>query len=417
MIRFAHMADVHLGAFRHQALRDLNLKAFEQAVDECVKANVAFVIIAGDLFHVALPDMAVVDSAVKKIREAQAKGLSFYVVYGSHDYSPTETSVIDVLCSAGVLKKISNADYGDDGKLHLRVTAEEKTGVKLAGISARTRSLEVDAFKQLDKSELEAVEGEKVFVFHTTIAEMKPAFLSAVEQAIALADLPRGFSYYAGGHVHSRCEQREGGLGLIVYPGPLFAADYRDLEELSQHEAGFYLVTLEKGNAIAEFVPVNVCKVKMLSYDAEGKTPEAFFEDVSIDIEDADVEGAVVLLHVMGTLSRGKPGEINFPKLQEKLMEKSALVVYLNRNALQAPETEALRVSFYNKADAEEKVFRESLSQFKGASEKELQGTEGVALAQALFTALKEPQADEETKKDFENRVSKRGCELLGVKK
>jgi len=417
MIRFAHMADVHLGAFRHQALRDLNLKAFEQAIDECVRSSVDFVIIAGDLFHVALPDMAVVDSAVKKIREAQAKGLSFYVVYGSHDYSPTETSVIDVLCSAGVLKKISNADYGDDGKLHLRVTAEEKTGVKLAGVSARTRSLEVEAFKQLDRSELEAVEGDKIFVFHTTIAEMKPAFLSAVEQAIALSDLPRGFAYYAGGHVHSRAEQREGGLGLIVYPGPLFASDYRDLEELSQRDAGFYIVTLEKGSAIAEFVPITVCKVKMLSYDAEGKNPQEFFDEMRDDIETADVEGAVVLLHVMGTLSRGKPGEIDFPKLQSLLMEKNALVVYLNRNALQAPESEALRVSFYSKPDAEEKVFRESLALFKGVQEQSLQGESGLRLAQLLFVALKDPQAGEEMKKDFENRVCKRGCEVLGVKK
>ena len=194
MIKFAHIADVHLGAFRQQVLRDLNFKAFESALEECSRTGVDFVIIAGDLFHTALPDLAVVDSAVKKLRELQAKGIPTYVVYGSHDYSPSETSVIDVLCSAGVLKKISNADYGDDGKLHLRVTVEEKTGVTLAGISARTRSLEVEEFKRLDRRELEAVEGNKVFVFHTTIAEMKPAFLSAVERAIALSDLPRGFA-------------------------------------------------------------------------------------------------------------------------------------------------------------------------------------------------------------------------------
>ncbi len=69
MARFAHIADCHLGAFRDARLRELNLQAFEKALDEVAKQNVDFVIIAGDLFDISIPDLSVVERAVRKMRQ------------------------------------------------------------------------------------------------------------------------------------------------------------------------------------------------------------------------------------------------------------------------------------------------------------------------------------------------------------
>ncbi|MDP2717147.1 MAG: metallophosphoesterase, partial [Candidatus Micrarchaeota archaeon] len=104
MARFAHIADCHLGAFRDPDLRERNLSAFEWAMAEATRQNLDFAIIAGDLFDISIPDLAVVQRAVRAMR---AFARPIYAVYGSHDYSPTQTSVIDVLNEAGVLTKVS----------------------------------------------------------------------------------------------------------------------------------------------------------------------------------------------------------------------------------------------------------------------------------------------------------------------
>ena len=44
--------------------------------------------------------------------------------------------------------------------------------------------------------------------------------------------MPKGFQYYAGGHVHYRFDIIKEGYGKIVYPGPVFPNNFKELEEL-----------------------------------------------------------------------------------------------------------------------------------------------------------------------------------------
>jgi DNA repair exonuclease SbcCD nuclease subunit len=60
MKKFAHMADLHLGAHREPALRQLEMKVFHEAMDRCISGKVDFVLISGDLFHVGIPDLEIV---------------------------------------------------------------------------------------------------------------------------------------------------------------------------------------------------------------------------------------------------------------------------------------------------------------------------------------------------------------------
>jgi len=85
MYKFAHIADCHLGAQKYSKLKELELKAFKEALDICMAEEVDFIIIAGDLFHSNLPDMSVVKETVKKLREVKEKGIPVYIIYGSHD--------------------------------------------------------------------------------------------------------------------------------------------------------------------------------------------------------------------------------------------------------------------------------------------------------------------------------------------
>src|SRR5665647_3981881 len=94
MHQFAHMADVHLGANRHGKMAELEIGAFERAMDICITRKVDFIVISRDLFHVGVPsDLDTVSQAVAKMREVTEKGIPIYAIYGSHDYTPTSTSI------------------------------------------------------------------------------------------------------------------------------------------------------------------------------------------------------------------------------------------------------------------------------------------------------------------------------------
>ena len=88
MPKFAHMSDIHIGAFRQPELRKLVLDAFAEAIDRCISEKVSFVILAGDIFDSNIPDLASVRRAAEKMREAIDSGIRFYANYGSHDFSP-----------------------------------------------------------------------------------------------------------------------------------------------------------------------------------------------------------------------------------------------------------------------------------------------------------------------------------------
>ncbi|MCJ7771162.1 metallophosphoesterase, partial [Candidatus Bathyarchaeota archaeon] len=117
-------------------MRELEMRAFKLALDRCVQEQVDFILICGDLFHVSIPDLSVVDEAVKKMREVGDKGIPIYAIYGSHDYSPNSTSVIDVLASAGTIRRIVDWELVGD-RIKLNFFIDPKTGAKITGISAR----------------------------------------------------------------------------------------------------------------------------------------------------------------------------------------------------------------------------------------------------------------------------------------
>ncbi|HEX29172.1 TPA: DNA repair exonuclease, partial [Candidatus Poribacteria bacterium] len=107
MPSFAHMSDVHLGAFRHNTLKNLVLDSFRKAIDLCAERKVDFIVISGDLFDSNLPDLSVVKQAVAILRKAREKGINIYVIYGSHDFSPTQTSMMDIIEETGLIRKVT----------------------------------------------------------------------------------------------------------------------------------------------------------------------------------------------------------------------------------------------------------------------------------------------------------------------
>jgi DNA repair exonuclease SbcCD nuclease subunit len=427
MYKFAHLADCHLGAQKYPELKELEIKAFKECLDICLEEEVDFIIIAGDLFHSNLPDMGVVKEAVGKLSQVKERGIPVYVNYGSHDFSPNQTSIIDVITESGLLKKLFQGkivkDESQREKLELNFMVDPKTNIKLTGISGRKMGIDDSYYDILDKTSLEEEEGMKIFVFHTSVKFLLPDYLSKME-GIEIKKFPRYFEYYAGGHIHKRvCEDTLPDYGPVTYSGPLFGGYPRDLEMSARGEKrGFYIVELNDKNSLncknINFIELNLAKYSYIEFHADHKNSHELYQELKTKIEDQskkdNIENRIVVLKVKGELTGGKTSDINFQEIRKILKESGALHVSINYHGLVSREFTQIRVKGETVEEIEDNLLKENIDNLK-ISRKELGSTGGKELAGRLLKVIRQNPKPNEKKGEYNNRILKESLAVLGL--
>src|SRR5579872_1813498 len=412
-MKFAHMSDIHLGAFREPILRQIERQVFEDAVQHCIEQKVDFVLICGDIFHVSIPDLSIVNDTIKTLRLLQAANIPVYTIYGSHDYTPTGISIIDILDTAGILTNIMKFKQDEDGKVILGFFVDPKTKAKLAGISARRIGLESKMYENLDIARLEAEKGFKVFAFHSGITELKPSFLSEME-TVPISNFPKGFDYYAGGHIHIMDQFEQPGYPKIVFPGPLFTGYGKDIEDTARGtKRGFFIVEFDEKVRKVQFVGIKGFEGSYLSFDATGKNSHQAKRELAAKLDELDANGKVIIVRVKGELAGGKTTDINFVELQRQLYSNGAVYVQFNRFGLSSKEFEANKLAGEDPAQIELNLFRENIGTVK-VSHENLKGEQGVHSAIELLRVTKDRQKGGESKADYQDRIVASGIEKIG---
>ena len=392
-MKFAHIADCHIGGWRDPKLKDVGAMAFEKAIDSCIENKVDFILISGDLFNTSLPSVDGLKVVVKKLKEIKDKGFPVYLIAGSHDFSPSGKTMLDVLEGAGLFVNVAKGEE-IDGRLRLKFTVDSKTGAKITGLLGKKGGLEKSYYKALLKEELEKEEGYKIFMFHSLLSELKPKSLEKVDSQ-PLSLLPKNFNYYAGGHPHIVTNAKIEGYGTIAYPGPLFPNNFRELEELGT--GGFYIV--EDGNVRFEHVQIyNVFNIKV---NVEHKSPNQVSEELMRQIKGKEFNNTIVTIRVSGILENGRPTDIDFKGIFEKLYDKSAYFVMKNTNALVSKEFEEIKIDAKDVEDVEERIINEHVGQIK------VDGLEGkeILVTKELMRVLSDSRGEGEKVSDFEKRV------------
>ena len=426
MYKFAHIADCHLGAQKYPELKELELRAFKEALDICMAEEVDFIIIAGDLFHSNLPDMGVVKEAARKLSQVKEKGIPVYINYGSHDFSPNQTSIIDVITESGLMKKLFNARVVKDEQgreqIQLIFTIDPKTGAKLTGISGRKMGIDDSYYEILDRKSLEAEDGFKIFVYHTSVKNILPEYLIQMG-GMDIKRFPRNFDYYAGGHIHKRvCEDKLEGYGVVTYSGPLFGGYPRDLEISAKGEKrGFYIIEYDDHiNSCADlkFHPLELVKYLYLEFNADHKNSTQMNEEIKKELErrknQGEIEGRIIVLKVRGELSSGKTSDVNFQEVRKYLKEASALHVSINYHGLISREYTEIRVKGETVEEIEENLLLENLKNIDLPLE-ELNSTNGKELATRLLKILRQNQKTNEKKGEYNLRILNESLSVLGL--
>ncbi|UCH02928.1 MAG: DNA repair exonuclease [Candidatus Bathyarchaeota archaeon] len=414
MFKFAHIGDCHLGAFRDEVLRGLSLESFNKAMDICLSEKVDFILITGDLFHSNIPDMDVVNQAVIKMRELRETGINIYVIYGSHDFSPNQTSVVDILNSAGLYQKIGQGKIVNE-RLKLESFKDEKTNTVLVGLSGRSLGLEREYYEILDRHSLENIRGFKIFAFHTAFDELKPAQLARMD-SIPISYLPKGFDYYAGGHIHVRLERDIPGYAFIRYPGATFGYNFTDLERFAKGEKpGFYIVSFKDEIKGIKFVQTDVCEYLLKEYDMSNKNSVQANEELYEQIKNLEVDKKLVLIRIIGELSGGKTADIHISNLKNVLRQNGAIYADLNRRLLSSREYEGVKVQGKDISEVEHRLLKENIDAMK-ITVPYLKGKDGVKIAIELLEVLRNEIKSNEKKREYEARIIKDALQTLKLK-
>ncbi len=400
-MRFAHMADCHIGAWRDPKLKNLSMKAFIKAVDISFERKVDFILISGDLFNTSMPGIDYLKETTRKLKEIKEKDIPVYVIPGSHDQSPSGKTMLDVLEEAGLLINVFKGRV-QEKRLVLDFTVDKKTGAKITGILGRRGMLDRKFYEHLAKANLEREAGTKIFMFHTAVTELKPKELDKMDSN-PISFLPKGFEYYAGGHVHIVRNEKLEGYKNIVLPGPLMPTNFAELEKLKR--GSFYIYNHGK----LEMIPIELVKVYPVQIDATNRTPEEVYEMIEQFTTVKDFSNTIVLIRIFGELKVGRPNDVNFREIFKKLYDQKAFFVMKNTSKLTSEEFEEIKISTSSVEDVENAIIKEHLGQIKSSFSDE-QG-----ITKKLIKSLSEERHEGEKVYEYEERVKKEINKILEV--
>lgn len=393
MTKFAHLADCHIGGWRDEKLKDLNLKSFIKTIDKCLNEEVDFILISGDLFNTSLPGIDYLKETVKQLKRLKIKGIRVYIIPGSHDFSPSGKTMLTILEEADLIHNVVKGKVENE-KLKLKFTVDPKTGVKITGILGKKGLLEKSFYNQLDRTILEEEEGFKIFMFHSAISELKPKGLENME-SMPLTLLPKNFNYYAGGHVHIVKEFNLEGYNNIIYPGPTFPNNFYELETLKQ--GGFYIY--EDGNI--KFEPISIINVKTISKDCNDKTAEEIERELLEEINE-NYKDTIITLRVRGIMKSGKPSDINFKEIFNKFYEKEAFFVMKNTFGLKNKKFQEVQMEESSVDEVESKLIQEYAGQ---SEELGKNAEEEINFTKELMKTLAEEKNEDEKNDDYDKRI------------
>lgn len=395
-MKFAHLSDVHIGGWREDQLKQLSLQTFSIAIDKCIENRVAFIIISGDLFDTALPPIELIRDVSAKLKEAKEQDIDIYIIPGSHDFSPSNKTMIDVLEKTGLVENVYKP-YESTLKF-----THDKTGAKITGLLGKRGGLERVDYENLNKEPLEKENGFKIFMFHTLLNELKPKDLELVE-GCSLLDLPKNFNYYAGGHPHFVFAKEFKDYGLITYPGALFPNNFKELEKFNH--GGFYLLNYSDNKLTHQWTPVKIKDVLSFSIDINNKDLLKLEKELNA-IEKEDIKDKIITIRLFGVLENGKLSDIKLRELVENLYDKGAYCVLKNTAKLTTKEFEEVKVDSGNVEEIEDKIIKAHTGQIKLSLDEE-------KTAHSLMKVLSQEKLEGEKNFDFEKRLLKSAIKIL----
>ncbi len=409
--RFAHLADCHIGGWKEEELKKLSIESFKEASNKIIESKVNFLIIAGDLFNTSIPSVDAIKEVALCMKKIIDNNIKIYIIPGSHDYSPSGKTMLDVLENAGLCTNVFK--YNEETK-RLEITYHQispEKRIAITGICGLAGGLEKVKYENLaNKEEIENLPEYKIFLFHTLLKELKPTtkdWEKVPSEPLSL--LPKNFNYYPGGHPHFILQKSTTEHPLIAYPGPLFPNNFKELEELKQ--GGFYIADVNQNNTSLTHIPIKLKETITLNINAENKTPEEINQELREELSHQKIVDAIVTIRISGTLKSGKPSEIEFKKIINE--NKEAHIILKNTSKLKTKEFSEIEIKTGSIEEVEDSIIKDHIGQIE-LPDLQLNDNQEL-LTNQLLTTLNKEKIEGEKNLDFETRIIKDAIEIFNL--
>lgn len=328
MVKFAHIADSHLGGWRQPELQALNSKSFQKAITMCIEEKVEFILFSGDLFDSAFPPIEILKDTFAEFRKLKEEGIKCYVIAGSHDYSVSGKTFLDVLEKAGFCEICKYSE--EEGKIILKPITHKS--FYIYGYPGKKSGMELADLKKIHINEPYS-SYFRILMLHTTLKE---SIKDIPIDSIDIKELPKA-DYYALGHVHIDFEKEHEGKP-IIYGGPTFPNNFKELEELKWGR--FYIIDVEGFTKITkkEIKLKEVEFIEMEIVDALKGTEEILYE-----LQKRELKDKIVLLKVFGNLKQGKTSDIRFQEIDDYI-KKTGTYSFLKNTSKLEPEKQKMDI-------------------------------------------------------------------------
>jgi len=386
MTCFAHISDAHLGGWKQQPMQDLNLKSFKLAMEICMKEKVEFVLIAGDLFDSAYPPIEILKETFSELRKLKEARIPCFIVAGSHDYSVSGKTFLDVLEKAGFCK---NVEDWEESENFIILNPSIYKGIAIYGYPGKKSGLEIPDLRRIKLNDAPGM--FKIFMFHTTLDKAKGTLPI---DSICAEELPKA-DYYALGHLHIDFQYEN-----FVYPGPVFPNNFQELEDLEH--GSFYIVNTDSSNPLKK-IELKVKDVE--KFDIKLNNALTATEKIVSELNKRDIFDKIVLLRIHGELENGKQSDIKFTQIEEIAKQKGVYFILRNIHDLNEKELE-LEIEVKETENLEEEIIelysKEYPSDFN-------------SLIPELINTLGIEKQEDEKSAVFENRLIEGAKKVLKI--
>ncbi len=383
MVKFAHIADIHLGGWKQQPLQDLNLKSFQKAIEVCISEKVDFVLFAGDLFDSPYPSIDILKETFAEFKKLNEAKIPCFMIAGSHDYSVSGKTFLDVLEKTGFCKNVTDFEEKEN-KIILNPTIHKE--IALYGYPGKKSSLEIPDLKKIKLNHSPLF---KILMLHTTIDKAKGTLpIDSIEtDSLPFAD------YYALGHLHIDFKYKN-----FVYPGPIFPNNFSELDELKY--GSFYIVDTNSDNMMKK-IELKIKEIESLTFEIKDTLTAT--EEIISEIEKRDFADKIILLKVKGELEKGKSSDINFQKIEKFAKDKGAYFILKNTHDLKTKE-----VDLEFEIEKTENVEEETIKLYSEQNPSDFN-----SLIPQLVNSLSIEKQEGETSENFTKRILEESKKIL----
>jgi DNA repair exonuclease SbcCD nuclease subunit len=340
-MRFAVLADLHIGRSIPLSIAEYRREAFERAltkaVDAIAAAGVDYVFICGDLFerrtlrpHMVEFTQRELWRLAKETEQRHGHGLRILVIRGNHD-GRSQSDALDYIRHplAGYLHV-----FGDDGIVY------DDDRVHVVGLNYYDQ---IDAaYERLAKPAMRQGKGVRVLMLHGFVAgynDVPPGDSSVSLDQLATS----GADYVFTGHYHKRCEPRRlNGGGWVATPGSTEIYDFAE-----EPEKGFYIVDTEGPKwTWVPIEPLHVMRQAKVS-SQRGMAPK-WYEEKAVETLRSFVDElhnrhkqGYIRIKLEGTLSEGWPTDVSEDRIREAGADPLLLWVDVDTLELNLPPSVA----------------------------------------------------------------------------